>query len=99
MADKVSITKIEEELGKVMDPELGMSIMELNLIDKLHVSEEGGVDIEFHLTAPFCPPMFALKIAQDIKAGVSRVEGVKSVKLNLTQHYLAEYVNKSVNAQ
>ncbi len=82
-----------------MDPELGMSIMELNLIDKLHVSEEGSVDIEFHLTAPFCPPMFALKIAQDIKAGVSRVEGVKSVKLNLTQHYLAEYVNKAVNAQ
>lgn len=93
------MTKVEEELDKVMDPELGMSIVELQLIDKLAVSKDGDIEIEFHLTSPFCPPMFGLKICQDIKENVSKIDGVKSVKLNVTQHYMAEYMNKTVNAQ
>lgn len=70
--------------------------MDLRLIDKLTINE-GSVDVEFHLTAPFCPPVFALKIASDIKAALISVPGVTGAKVTLRGHYLAEAVNKQVN--
>ena len=96
-SERVDTEEIEVQLSKIMDPELGRSITEMKLIDKLLVSEEGAVDVEFHLTAPFCPPIFALKIASDIKSSVLSVRGVRSAKVTLRGHYLAEAVNKQVN--
>ncbi len=94
----VDMNRIHEELSKVIDPELGMSVMELQLIDKLDVKDNGEVEVEFHLTAQFCPPPFAMKIASDIKEGLMNVEGVKSVKVNVQGHYMSDYVNKLVNS-
>jgi len=83
-------------MAKIIDPELGRPITDLKLIDRITVNERS-VDLEFHLTAPFCPPMFALKIASDIKAGLLSVPGVKDAKVTLRGHYLADAVNKQVN--
>ena len=87
---------IDAAMGKIIDPELGKPITDLKLIDRLTVTGSA-VDLEFHLTAPFCPPMFALKIASDIKAGLLSVPGVTDAKVTLRGHYLAEAVNKQVN--
>lgn len=93
---EVEQSAIDAAMGKIIDPELGRSITDLKLIDKMAVSG-GSVDLEFHLTAPFCPPVFALKIASDIKAGLLAVPGVTSAKVTLRGHYLADAVNKQVN--
>ena len=92
----VQESAITEAMSKIMDPELGRSITDLKLIDKTTVVG-GAVELEFHLTAPFCPPIFALKIASDIKAGLLSVPGVTEAKVTLRGHYLAEAVNKQVN--
>ena len=89
---------IYQELATVMDPELNLSVMEVELIDKLEVKDDTGeVNIDFHLTSPMCPPPFALKIGYDIKQAVLRVEGTKTVKLNLDKHYMSESINRSIN--
>ena len=93
---QVELSSLNAALGKIIDPELGRSITELKLIDRLDVNN-GRVEVEFHLTAPFCPPVFALKIASDIKAGVLSVPGVTEAKVTLRGHYLADAVNKQVN--
>jgi len=93
---QVEVGEVERELSKIMDPELGRSITELKLIDKLSVNG-GAVEVEFHLTAPFCPPVFALKIASDIKTAVASVKGVTDSRVTLRGHYLADAVNKQVN--
>jgi ATP-binding protein involved in chromosome partitioning len=93
---QVDETAITSALSKIMDPELGRPITDLKLIDKMSVAGDM-VDLEFHLTAPFCPPIFALKIASDIKAGLLSVPGVRDAKVTLRGHYLAEAVNKQVN--
>jgi ATP-binding protein involved in chromosome partitioning len=93
---QVEQSAIDSAMAKIIDPELGRSITDLKLIDSMTVSG-GSVDLEFHLTAPFCPPMFALKIASDIKAGLLSVPGVKEAKVTLRGHYLADAVNKQVN--
>ena len=93
---QVTESAINEAMSKIMDPELGRPITDLKLIDRMAVSD-GTVDLEFHLTAPFCPPIFALKIASDIKAGLLSVPGVRDAKVTLRGHYLADAVNKQVN--
>jgi ATP-binding protein involved in chromosome partitioning len=93
---QVEESAINEAMSKIMDPELGRPITDLKLIDRMTVTG-GDVDLEFHLTAPFCPPVFALKIAADIKAGLLSVPGVKEAKVTLRGHYLADAVNKQVN--
>ena len=93
---EVQVSALNEALGKIMDPELRRPITELKLIDKMEI-KEGDVDVEFHLTAPFCPPVFALQIASDIKAAVLSVPGVSGAKITLRGHYLADAVNKQVN--
>lgn len=92
----VQESAITEAMSKIMDPELGRSITDLKLIDKVTVTG-GAVELEFHLTAPFCPPVFALKIASDIKAGLLSIPGVREARVSLRGHYLADAVNKQVN--
>jgi metal-sulfur cluster biosynthetic enzyme len=93
---QVEESAINAALARIMDPELGRPITDLRLVDKVSVAG-GAVELEFHLTAPFCPPIFALKIASDIKAGLLSVPGVTEAKVTLRGHYLAEAVNKQVN--
>ena len=96
--EEVTVDAINHEMAKVIDPELGKPITDLKLIDKLTI-QGPSVEVEFHLTAPFCPPMFALKIASDIKTGLLAVNGVSEAKVTLRGHFLAEAVNKQVNKQ
>ena len=94
----VEKTEIVKELAQVVDPEVGVPITESDLVDDIGIDNETGViSIGFHLTAPFCPPMFALEIAQDIKKRVSALEGEKEVKISMTGHLKAEEINTRVN--
>ncbi|MDA4136316.1 MAG: iron-sulfur cluster assembly protein [Thaumarchaeota archaeon] len=95
-SEEVDLKEVQRQLSKVIDPEIGVSIVEMNLIDKLDI-QGGAVDISYHATTPYCPPVFALKISQDMKTGVEQVKGVKSVKVTVSGHYLADAVNRQVN--
>jgi metal-sulfur cluster biosynthetic enzyme len=87
---------IFDELSKIVDPEIGVSIMELELIDKVDI-EEKDVNVDFHLTSPFCPAVFGFKIAQDVRDNIYRIEGIENVKINVSNHFMAEAINKQVN--
>ncbi len=93
MVEKPQIVK---ELSQVVDPEVGVPITEMDLVDDITI-DGGIVSVGFHLTAPFCPPMFALEIAQEIKRRVSALEGVREVKVSMTGHFMAEEINRRVN--
>jgi len=94
--EEVDMKEVQRQLSKVIDPEIGVPIMEMNLIDKLDI-KEGNVDIEYHATTPYCPPIFALKISQDLKSSVQQVKGVKDVRVVVSGHFLADAVNRQVN--
>jgi metal-sulfur cluster biosynthetic enzyme len=96
--EEVDLKEVQREISKVVDPEIGMPIVEMELIDKLEV-KDGNVDIEYHATTPYCPPIFALKISQDLKSSALQAKGVKGVKVVVTGHYLADAVNKQVNKE
>ena len=87
---------IFDELSKIVDPEIGVSIMELELIDKVDI-EEKDVNVDLHLTSPFCPAVFGFKIAQDVRDNIYKIEGIENVKINVSNHFMAEAINKQVN--
>ena len=88
--------KIFDELSKIVDPEIDMSIVELELIDEVDINESD-VKVDLHLTSPFCPAVFGFKICQDIHDNLLMVDGVEDVKVNVSNHFMAEQINNQVN--
>jgi metal-sulfur cluster biosynthetic enzyme len=95
-SEQVDLRDVQRQISKVVDPEIGMPIVEMNLIDKLDI-KDGQVDVEYHATTQYCPPVFALKISQDLKEGIAQVKGVTSVKVLVTGHYFSDAINRQVN--
>src|SRR3989442_4552909 len=98
MSQDIQLTRrqIFDELTKIVDPEIGVSIMELELVDKVDINK-GSIDIDLHLTSPFCPAVFGFKIAQDVRDNVYRLPGIEEVKVNVSNHFMADAINKQVN--
>jgi len=89
-------SKVMEALKGVMDPETGMSMVDMQLISKVE-EKDGSVDIEFIPSSPMCPIAFYL--AEEIKKAALCVEGVKKVKIDCKGHMMEEQINKSVNEE
>lgn len=67
-----------EALKNVIDPELGLNIVDLGLVYEVRVDDEGGVDIEYSLTTMGCPigPM----IEDQMRSFLRGVPGVDEVR-------------------
>ena len=88
--------KIFDELSKIVDPEINVTITELELIDEVDISD-GNVKVDLHLTSPFCPAVFGFKICQDVHDNLLSVDGINDVKVNVSNHFMAEQINNQVN--
>ncbi|KKP59311.1 MAG: hypothetical protein UR52_C0008G0021 [Candidatus Gottesmanbacteria bacterium GW2011_GWA1_34_13] len=77
------ITKkqILSQLRTVMDPELGISLVDLGLIYGVKCLKNGFVKVTMTLTTMGCP-LFDV-MADDIKTKVKTLKGVKDVKVEL----------------
>jgi metal-sulfur cluster biosynthetic enzyme len=72
--------KIREVLNSVIDPELGVSIVDLGLIYDVRY-ENGEAEVEMTLTSPGCP--LAPVIDKKIKDAVKEVSEVKNLTVEL----------------
>ena len=88
--------KIFDELSKIVDPEINTTITELELIDEVDITDSN-VKVDLHLTSPFCPAVFGFKICQDIHDNLLTIDGVNDVKVNVSNHFMAEQINNQVN--
>jgi len=88
--------KIFDELSAIVDPEINVSIPELELIEEVYCLDSG-VNVDLHLTSPFCPAVFVFKICQDIHDNLLKIDGIDDVKVNVSNHFMAEQINNQVN--
>lgn len=72
--------KIREALRKVMDPELGVSIVDLGLIYDIRY-ENGEAEVEMTLTSPGCP--LAPIIDKKVKEALKNVSEIKKLTVEL----------------
>jgi len=95
--DDERMEKLKEKLKEVVDPEIGVSIMDMNLVDEIKI-EENKAQITYHLTTPFCPPMFALHIGKDIKNVARSIENIDEVMVRLKDHEREDDINQMLES-
>jgi Mrp family chromosome partitioning ATPase len=71
--------EIMEALKKVIDPELGRSIVELNMVRDLQVDAEGVVSFTLALTVPSCP--MKDRMQRDAYNVLTALPGISDVKV------------------
>jgi len=74
--------KVIEALKTVYDPEIPVDVYELGLIYEINVFPVNNVFILMTLTSPSCPS--AEVIPSEVEQKVKEIEGISSVKVELT---------------
>lgn len=72
-------TEIMEALKKVIDPELGRNIVDLQMVRDLKLEPDGVVSFTLALTVPSCPLKDRMK--QDAHAVLTAMPGIRDVKV------------------
>jgi metal-sulfur cluster biosynthetic enzyme len=73
---------VMDALKQVFDPEIPVNIVDLGLVYKVDVKEEGVVNVLMTLTTPGCG--MGGFIAADARARVEEVDGVKEANVEIT---------------
>lgn len=73
--------QIMTALEEVIDPEIGVNIVDLGLVYGIEDKGNGEVDIEMTLTIPECP--LVDQIVADVKKTAESVEGVEQAEVKL----------------
>ena len=80
MSRKISKAAIWDALLEVVDPELGVDVVNLGLIYDLEVSDGGEAAIEMTLTSIGCP--FGPQLEENVRDAVESVEGVRQARVD-----------------
>jgi metal-sulfur cluster biosynthetic enzyme len=72
---------VREALKHVVDPELGVNIVDLGLVYGVEISEEGVISIEYTLTTMGCP--IGPLIEHQMQSFLENVPGVTSVEAEM----------------
>ena len=73
--------QIMNSLKMVMDPEIGLGIVDLGLIYDVSIKDDGVVDVRMTLTNPSC--LHGETLVAQARDAVASVEGVTEAKINL----------------
>ncbi len=87
--------KIITALKEVIDPETGVDVIRMRLVENLEVAEGGIVRYTFRPSSPVCP--IAVTLAMEIKYAVGNIEGVQGQEITIKDYVnakeLSEYLS------
>lgn len=83
-------------LVEVIDPETGVDVLRMRLVQDLEVDEIAGlVSYTFRPSSPLCP--LAHSLAVDIKQAIASVEGVQKQTIQVTGYIKADELTQVIN--
>lgn len=83
-------------LVEVIDPETGVDVLRMRLVEDLNVDESSGeVAYRFRPSSPLCP--LAHSLALDIKRAVASVEGVANQTIEVAGYVRSEELTAMIN--
>ncbi len=77
----ITVAEINKSLKTVIDPEIGVNIVDLGLVYDVKVNN-GNVIVVMTLTTPGCPMGYMFD--SEVVKAVKKIKGVKKVKVELT---------------
>ena len=77
----VTTEELTERMRDVVDPELGINVVDLGLVYGVHVDDDEIATIDMTLTAPACP--VAGEMPGWVKDAVAKVPGIGEVTVNM----------------
>lgn len=77
----INLDSVRDNLRTVLDPEIGVNVVDLGLIYHISEPKQGQAHIEMTLTTPECPLQDGFLDAVEAAAG--QADGVEYVKLDL----------------
>ena len=81
------------KLVTVIDPETGVDVLRMRLIEDLNVDEERGlVRYRFRPSSPLCP--LAVPLTLDIRRAVAEVDGVTTQEIEVVGYVGADELNR-----
>ncbi len=90
--------RILMRLVDVIDPETGVDVLRMRLVEDLDVDESSGmVRYCFRPSSPLCP--LAHSLALDIKRAVASVGGVEGQQIQVAGYVRAEELTEMVNCE
>ncbi len=90
--------RILMRLVDVIDPETGVDVLRMRLVEDLEVDEETQVvSYRFRPSSPLCP--LAHSLAMDIKRAIASVDGVIGQKIEVAGYVHAEELTTLVNRE
>ena len=90
-------SQIIARMGQIIDPETGVDIVRMRLIEDLKVREDGFVSYKFRPSSPLCP--LAVPLAVQIKRAVAEVEGVTGQEVAVVGYVGADDLNQLLREQ
>ncbi len=82
-------------LSTVIDPETGVDVVRMRLVEELKVDDAGHVSYTFRPSSPLCP--IAVFLVMSIKAAVAEVPGVKCQTIQVTGFVQEEELTELIN--
>ena len=84
--------RVIERLGQVIDPETGVDVMRMRLIEDLEVDGSTGcVRFQFRPSSPLCP--LAVHLTLEIRRAVAEVSGVTEQEIEVVGYVGADELN------
>jgi metal-sulfur cluster biosynthetic enzyme len=87
--------EILTRLSTVIDPETGVDVVRMRLVEELSVDERGNVSYTFRPSSPLCP--IAVFLVMGIKAAVAEVSGVNRQQVTVAGYVQAEELTELIN--
>ncbi len=89
--------KILLRLCQVIDPETGIDVVRMRLIEGLEVDEAGGViRYIFRPSSPLCP--LAAELGREIRQAIAGIAGVNRQEIQVLGYVRAEELTAQLNA-
>ncbi|MCC6644838.1 MAG: metal-sulfur cluster assembly factor [Polyangiaceae bacterium] len=80
MTDGETLARAEAALGEVIDPEVGLDVVNLGLVYEIYVGD-GVVCVRLTMTTPACP--LSGEIVRDAEERLRAIPGVRSARVEL----------------
>jgi metal-sulfur cluster biosynthetic enzyme len=87
---------ILERLTKVIDPETGIDVVRMQLVQTLTVDEDGNVSYQFRPSSPLCP--IAVPLVVSILEAIQEIQGVRKQDIEVVDYIQADELNRMLKS-